>query len=46
MKETGRSRKEMKIDRNNHYDDMEKTTPDPKATERFRRKPYQTAREK
>ena len=46
MKDTGRSRKEIKIDRYNHYDDMQETTLDPKAIDRFRRKLYQPAREK
>lgn len=35
-----RSRKEMKRDSEAHYHSMEDHTPDPRAAERFRRKPY------
>lgn len=35
-----RSRKEMKRDSEAHYHSMEEHTPDPRAAERFHRKPY------
>ena len=35
-----RTRKEMKRDSEAHYHSMEEHTPDQKAAERFRRKPY------
>lgn len=35
-----RSRKEMKRDSEAHYHSREEHTPDPRAAERFRRKPY------
>lgn len=35
-----RSRKEMKRDSEAHYHSMEDHAPDPRAAERFRRKPY------
>lgn len=41
-----RTRKEMKRDSEAHYHSMEEHTPDQKAAERFRRKPYKTPVEK
>lgn len=35
-----RTRKEMKRDSEAHYHSMEEHTPDPRAAERFHRKPY------
>ena len=35
-----RTRKEMKRDSEAHYHSMEENVPDPRAAERFRRKPY------
>lgn len=35
-----RARKEMKRDSEAHYHSMEENVPDPRAAERFRRKPY------
>ena len=35
-----RTRKEMKRDSEAHYHSMEDHAPDPRAAERFRRKPY------
>ena len=34
------TRKEMKRDSEAHYHSMEENVPDPRAAERFRRKPY------
>lgn len=39
-----RSRKEMKRDSEAHYHSMEDHAPDPRAAERFRRKPYTGAK--
>lgn len=39
-----RTRKEMKRDSEAHYHSMEEHTPDQKAAERFRRKPYTGAK--
>ena len=39
-----RTRKEMKRDSEAHYHSMEEHAPDPKAAERFRRKPYTGAK--
>ena len=35
-----KTRKEMKRDSEAHYHSMEENVPDPRASERFRRKPY------
>ncbi len=39
-----RTRKEMKRDSEAHYHSMEEHTPDPRAAERFHRKPYTGAK--
>ena len=39
-----RPRKEMKRDSEAHYHSMEEHTPDPRAAERFHRKPYTGAK--